>query len=299
VFGDHDLKAASAKIYKILNRSLSYLQDRAPEEWARRQSDKGLITVPNGVNAILSVFGDLIHHLLKQEVISATKSSADEICSAIEEYLDVVSGFYKNLSLEQRQKLASEKGGGAPIKIQNTIRLAINESFKDFKPEGLETFIKQQDSQFNDETLRMCGTLERDFRQRVQEKLMNEMGSKDWRIKGVPKKIWDKITEMHTDALREEQVTDENSEPWDFTDFSDLRTVIIDKWTLFEKDFMFPGSGNASKAKKTEWIVRLKDIRNPLAHNRGNALEEDFRWVEAIEEWQINNNAAYLKELSE
>jgi len=247
----------------------------------------------------LSVFGDLIHHLLKQEVISATKSSADEICSAIEEYLDVVSGFYKNLSLEQRQKLASEKGGGAPIKIQNTIRLAINESFKDFKPEGLETFIKQQDSQFNDETLRMCGTLERDFRQRVQEKLMNEMGSKDWRIKGVPKKIWDKITEMHTDALREEQVTDENSEPWDFTDFSDLRTVIIDKWTLFEKDFMFPGSGNASKAKKTEWIVRLKDIRNPLAHNRGNALEEDFRWVEAIEEWQINNNAAYLKELSE
>lgn len=296
-FDDHNLKASSEKVYRILNQAFNYLQDNAQEEWEKKQLEKGLITVPNGINALLSIIGDLTYYLLETKSISSTKSSAEEIGNALEEYLDTVVALFKELPFEQRQKLASEKGGGAPMKIQNTIRLAINERFPDFNPEGLESFIKQQDSQFNAETLRICAILERDFRQRVREGLAHEFGAKDWHLRGVPKKIWDKLVEKHTDELREERATEEDSEPWDFTDFSDLRTIILEKWTIFEKDFMLPGSGNIAKTKKTEWMVKLKDIRNPLAHNRQNASEEDYQIVKAIEEWQLNDNSGPLSEL--
>lgn len=296
VFENHDLKASSDKIYKILNHSLNYLQDKAQKEWETKQSEKGLITVPNGINALLSILGDLIYYLLETKSISS-KSSIEEIGNSLEKYIDTIADFFKGLPFDQRQKLASEKGGGAPVKIQNTIRMAIKDQFSDFNPEGLESFIEQQDSQFNDETMKMCSNLEKEFRQRIRDTLSSELGRNEWKLKGIPVLIWDKLVKKHTDELREGKVKEEDSEAWNYTDFSDLRTIIHEKWALFEKDFMLPASGNTSKAKKTEWMVKLKDIRNPIAHNRSNASEQDYQFVKAIEEWQLNDNSAPIIEL--
>lgn len=294
IFGDYDLSKSANKALAIMLKAFLKLQEEVPNEWNRLQSEKGLITVPNGINALISIIGDLLLFLRDKNKISPLRDSVDQIILELNPYLDVVAKFYAGMDVDLREKLASEKGGGAPRIFQNHIRASIRSEFSEFEPEGLDDFIKQQDTKFNDETSRMTRELEANFRDRIRSILAAEKGRDRWMLDALPAALYNELLQRHTQERREENSEADEKDEWDYSGFAHHRTVIEHNWKSLEKEFMEPQLGQANKSAKTSWLKELNNVRKKVAHGHSNVSEDEYELVHAIFEWHMKDNSTKL-----
>jgi len=133
---------------------------KLPDEWRRKQSDLGLLTINDGVTALIMVLGDIIQHMVAREKIKPLKDPPETIVSNVENYLPGVYQFFEQLSEDERIELRSKYGSGAPARLRRIFQRAISEERDDFSPEGLEEYWRDQSKIFNVETYRRVADIE-------------------------------------------------------------------------------------------------------------------------------------------
>lgn len=282
--GDLDYTYERLKHYLILG--FDYISENVEEEW--KKGDDGMLVINKGIYGIIMILGDILTHLKNSTITDIKKNSVKEIFNETKTYLDPIISYIKTLKDDAKNELKSSYGGRGETKYWRNFQKAIQETHKDFRPEGLEEYFEKEEKRFNDESINFIRDIETSFKKDFKENLENFYGRK-WFEKGVPPKIAEKAV---TDALnKNREIEDEDNEisPWDCLTIIAYREIALKNWqNIFEKECTKPGEEKISggKDEKTKWMVKLERIRNQNFHSY-SVSEEELEFLEELHDWLI------------
>lgn len=283
-FYNGDLDHTFERLSSYLKEGFKYISENVIEEWQKESG--GMLLINKGVYGIISILSDIIDHLNATKVIDSQKDSVKNIFSEVKTYLDPIIFFINKLDENSKTELKSSYGAGGETKYWRTFQKVIQETYKDFKPEGLQEYFKKEAKLFNDKAISYIRDIETEFKKDFRERLEVFFGKK-WFEKGLPPKISDKAT---VDALaknRELEDDDDEVDPWDCMTIIAYREIALKNWqTVFEKEYTKPGDEKISggKEEKTKWMVKLERIRNQNFHSY-SVTEEELDFLEELHDW--------------
>ncbi|MDN5751757.1 MAG: DGQHR domain-containing protein [Nitrosospira sp.] len=283
----------------ILFEYLSYVAKILPEEWQRLPRDNGILTINDGITALIAVFGDIVQHMVDcKEVVSLTDSPA-KIVDTTSTYIDGIKNFFAQLSDIERAELRKKYGSGAPTRLRRIFQLWIQRHRGDFKPNGLDEYWRDQSKQYNVDTYSRVADIETRLRDDVKETLMGAYGNM-WLKRGMPEKLY---TSLITEAAKKNRIIeDENEEktPWDCLMLIHFREIMQHEaqWSkLFQKKYTIPGQEGRKKEEKTSWLVKLNTIRNNADHEY-SVSKDEADYVAALHDWLILEDSEPIVRLS-
>lgn len=272
---------------------LSYIAKILPEEWQRLPGDNGILTINDGVTALIAVFGDLVQHMADRKEISPLTDNPEKIIDIASTYIDGIKAFFAQLSSIERAELRKKYGSGAPTRLRRIFQLWIQKHRDDFKPDGLEEYWRDQSKQYNVDTYSRVADIETRLRDDVKETLINEYGNM-WLKRGMPEKLY---THLITEAAKKNRVIENESEektPWDCLMLIHFREIMHHQaqWSmLFQKKYTIPGQEGKKKEEKTSWLVKLNTIRNNADHEY-SVSKDEADYVAALHDWLILDDSA-------
>lgn len=283
-FYNGDLNHAYDRLKIYLKNGFEYISQNVTDEW--RKENDGMLLINKGVFGLILIFSDIVKFLNEKGVINSHKDSITKMFSEVKHYLDPIIVYINNLDENTKNELKSSYGAGGETKYWRTFQKVINETHKEFKPDGLEEYFKKEAKLFNDKAISYIRDIEMEFKKDFKERL-EEFYGKKWFEKGVPPKIADKATIDALTKNRELEEDDEEVEPWDCLTIIAYREIALKNWqSIFEKNYIKPGeekkSGN--KEEKTKWMVKLERIRNQNFHSY-SVLEEELFFLEELHDW--------------
>ena len=275
-------------LYRFIALCFDYIKENLPEEWDRVSSENGMLTSNNSVYAMIKVFNDIVNLLVDDKTVTPTIDEPEKIFKEAKYYMDPLIKYIENVSFEERESI--KRGGGAGVRtaVWRTYQKAISEKRSNFKPEGLEEWIENNTRRYNDESFRMIQDIEqfldKDFKERLEEYY-----GENWLMDGIPKKVYDSATKMAADKDYDKKLQRGTTDPWTCLLLIDYRDIAISNknwYEVFEKYYTKPGEERISGGKnaKTNWMVKLNEIRNNLFHNY-SVTKEQFELLESLHEW--------------
>ncbi|WP_288226435.1 hypothetical protein [uncultured Enterococcus sp.] len=214
----------------------------------------------------------------------------EEIVETVKPYLEVIIKFYKKVDEQERTKIKKTYGSGGKQLYWRTLQREIKKVYPDFSPKGLDEYWKDNDTRFNEITYSYIMRIELFMRDDFKKRLMIKY-REDWFNLGLPKKVYDKATQLAADkdfGKPKEQATD----PWTCLHFIHFREIALENWQdLFSDNYTLPEEKgrNGKKTEKTKWMVRLSTIRNENSHVYTSVKEEDYKFVEKIYNWLVKS----------
>jgi DNA sulfur modification protein DndB len=185
-------------------------------------------------------------------------------------------------------------GSGAGTKYWRRLQQAISATRPDFAPPGLTDYLQSEEKQFNDESRDMIAALAQFMKGDIRKRLENEYGS-TWHKDGVPRKIMIDAGKLAVEKNADRDA-DHELEAWDclyIVNYQAIMTQTQDLWKrLFEKRYTRPGDeGNSGGWKaRTDWILRLNNLRNDVMHER-TVTAEDHDFLVTLTTWLIKGQA--------
>jgi hypothetical protein len=165
---------------------------------------------------------------------------------------------------------------------RRTCERAIRDSIPEFNPPGLEDFVKDQSARTNERAYPIVERIEKTLKLLIVEGLRveyQELPDGDaWWYSGIPDEVRKKASTRLEDELGKG-----NKE--DYLELIDFRKIVLKNWEVFKDTFAYGDKGN--KEKRTEWIVKVNDIRKIVMHPAKNrqVTSEDLVWLETYERW--------------
>ena len=209
-------------------------------------------------------------------------------------YLDPAIASLADLDPAEGLEYRQMYGAGAGTKYWRRLQVAINAARPDFAPPGLAEYLENEEKQFNSESWDMIAELERFLSTDSRKRLEDEFGAR-WFKDGVPRKIQVEAGKLAVERNAERDTEDE-IEPWEclyIVDYQAVLTHTDDLWKrLFEKRYTQPGDENkpGGRKAKTDWLHRLSDYRNDIAHGRSITVE-GYEFLVMITTWLIKGQA--------
>ena len=283
-------KSASTveRIRLVLSAFFHYIATDYEGEWSRLPKDGGLLTINDGITALIMVFGDVVNHLVKTDQIKPLTDDPETIVDTATTYLDGLKPYFDTLTETERAELRKKYGSGAPTRLRRIFQKAINAARDDFVPHGLAEYWRDQSKLYNVETYSRVADIELKLRDDVKAALMAEHGNM-WLKRGMSEKLY---THLATEAARKNRTIENDEEektPWDCLNLIHIREIMMHgaQWsTLFQKDFTIPGQEGRKKDDKTGWLVKMNSIRNNADHEY-SVSKEDADYVTAVHDWLI------------
>ncbi len=281
-FGDID--EAYERLSSFLCEGFKYISENLDEEW--RKGSDGILLINKGISGIILILSDLVSLLNKNNIIDSKKDSIKQMFSEVKNYLDPVIIFIKDLDENVKNELKSSYGTGGEIKYWRTFQKVIQDTFPEFKPDGLEEYFKKEAKLYNDKAIAYIRDIETEFKRDFKERLKDHFGKK-WFEKGLPPKISEKAIVDALSKNRELEEEDEQVDAWDCITIIAYREIALKNWqSIFEKEYTKPGEEKISggKDEKTKWMVRLERIRNQNFHSY-SVTEEELSFLEELHDW--------------
>lgn len=283
-------KSASTveRIRLVLSAFFHYIAADYEDEWSRLQKDGGLLTINDGITALIMVFGDVVSHLVKTDQIKPLADEPQAIVDTATTYLDGLKPYFEKLTETERAELRKKYGSGAPTRLRRIFQKAINAKRDDFVPHGLAEYWRDQSKLYNVETYSRVADIELKLREEVKVALMAQHGNM-WLKRGMSEKLY---THLATEAARKNRKIENDEEeksPWDCLNLIHIREIMMHEaqWsTLFQKEFTIPGQEGRKKDDKTGWLVKMNSIRNNADHEY-SVSKEDADYVAAVHDWLI------------
>jgi len=276
-----------------------YFQTQFEDEWSRLPKDGGLLTINDGITALIALFGDIVDHMVKHGEISPLVDPPERIVERASLYADGLKSWFKTLSEDDRTALRKKYGSGAPTRFRRVFQLAVQKKRDDFAPSGLAEYWRDESKQFNVETYSRVADIELKLRDDLKDALTKTHGNM-WLKRGMSEKLY---THLSTEAARKnrniENDADEKS-PWDCLNLIHIREIMMhgSQWsTLFQKRYTIKGQESAKKEDKTGWLVKLNTIRNNADHEY-SVSQADAEYVAALHDWLILDNSDAICRLS-
>ena len=284
-FYNGDLDNAYERLKNYLVKGFDYISINTLSEW--NKENEGMLLINKGIYGLILIFSDIVKYLNDIQTINSQKDPINKMFAEITPFLDPIIVYINKLDENSKNDLKSSYGAGGETKYWRTFQKVINETHKEFKPEGLEEYFKKEAKLFNDKAISYIRDIETEFKKDFKEKL-EEFYGKKWFEKGVPPKIADKAT---VDALAKNRELDEDDDevvdPWDCLTIIAYREISLKNWqNIFEKSYTKPGEEKISggKEEKTKWMVKLERIRNQNFHSY-SVLEEELWFLEELHDW--------------
>lgn len=275
-----------------LKMCFGYIRDNLPNEWNTGEQEDGFLVINGQVESLIRIFSDIIDHLVKQENVNTKALSAHAIFEEAEYYIVPLIDFYKALTIEERQELKKNYGVAGRTKVWRILQRSIHNVRRDFQPDGLEKYWKDEDKRYNEESFKFIRDIETFMKDDFKNKLEADYGA-NWFKRGVPKAVYDKATSLA--AEKNYSIADESKEcsPWDCLTIIDYRRIATygSNWqNIFAKSYTRPHEEKISGGKeaKTEWMQKLESIRNNNFHSY-SVKEEEYNFLAELHNWLIDD----------
>ncbi|MBO9706648.1 MAG: DGQHR domain-containing protein [Caulobacter sp.] len=292
-------KTTLDKTKRILCEYLTYVAQTMPDEWQRLPKDNGILTINDGITALIAVFGDVVQHMVERKEIAPLTTSPEKIMEIASTYVDGIKGFFDQLSEVERGELRKKYGSGAPTRLRRIFQQWIQNQRDDFAPEGLAEYWRDQSKQYNIDTYSRVADIETRLRDDVKEVLMDAYGNM-WMKRGMPEKLY---TYLVTEAAKKNRLIENEKDektPWDCLMLIHLRDIMQHQaqWSnYFQKRYTIPGQEGRKKEEKTSWLVQLNSIRNNADHEY-SVSKDEADYVAAIHDWLILDDGESISRIS-
>lgn len=274
-----DYEKTLVKSFEVLKESFDYLSSALYDQWKVGSGEGGFIAMNIGVATSIRIIDELILFLIKTEDFEPEKSSSSQVANKIIPYLKTVAEFVSTRDINELKKLRGHLGGSAVDKVIREFQYAVNKSFEDFNPAGLEKWIKDNSGIYNNPSKLMGDEIQLGIRNFVFSKLKEELGEKNWWTQGVHKKIQTycataQIEEGHSEEIEHYLLT------------LHYQQIVKDNKALLLEYFTPNDMKSAGIDKRLSWFVQFNTIRKKFSHpERDKVTEEEFGFLTDLKEW--------------
>lgn len=244
---DHDkaMNECKKRIVSYLRECYNYVHHELDEKLF-----KDFIICNRGTYAFVALVGSLNKHLIKSGVITQF-SSLPERMAVIKPLLDIFINYLSNLPAADENELRLIRGQQAERTWLCRFQNSIHNKIPDYNPDGLESWLKSQDSGLQQKAKDYSEKIFIVLKDRVLEKLQELYGD-NWEssVNDIKKECLKKLITLHGD---EEDFDLQEIEWTDAIDLNDLKTIIDKNWSqLKEEDYNFVPF-------KKEFAIRVND----------------------------------------
>ena len=244
---DHDkaMNECKRRIVSYLRECYNYVHHELDEKLF-----KDFIICNRGTYAFVALVGSLNKHLIKSGVITQF-SSLPERMAVIKPLLDIFINYLSNLPAADENELRLIRGQQAERTWLCRFQNSIHNKIPDYNPDGLESWLKSQDSGLQQKAKDYSEKIFIVLKDRVLEKLQELYGD-NWEssVNDIKKECLKKLITLHGD---EEDFDLQEIEWTDAIDLNDLKTIIDKNWSqLKEEDYNFVPF-------KKEFAIRVND----------------------------------------
>ena len=244
---DHDkaMNECKKRIVSYLRECYNYVYHELDEKLF-----KDFIICNRGTYAFVALVGSLNKHLIKSGVITQF-SSLPERMAVIKPLLDIFINYLSNLPAADENELRLIRGQQAERTWLCRFQNSIHNKIPDYNPDGLESWLKSQDSGLQQKAKDYSEKIFIVLKDRVLEKLQELYGD-NWEssVNDIKKECLKKLITLHGD---EEDFDLQEIEWTDAIDLNDLKTIIDKNWSqLKEEDYNFVPF-------KKEFAIRVND----------------------------------------
>ena len=275
--------------YPVLLGCFNYLKVHLTSEWERGEEGDGLLTINSAIGGLIRVINDIVNFLIENKRIDPLTDKKDDVIDNICHYLSAVVKFYEDLSNDQREALKKRYGAGGVTEFWRNYQKSIYEFENKFCPDGMIKHFDDKAKKFNTDTYTYIMNIEMFMKNDFRERLTSKFGSKgdDWFRFGVPQSVYVEAATRAAEENAKRAIGAEEIKPWDKLYLIDYRKIALygSNWSeLFEEKYGEPIKGN--REKRTEWMVKLGNIRNIVDH-RYCVSEEQSEYVKGIYDWLV------------
>lgn len=269
------------KSKSFFKECFNFIERKVQEQWNKGSGEGGFVSMNVSISAFIRLFEDLIDYQITTNAITPEDMNGIELAESIKPMLEFVTEFVSNMSDEDSRKLRSKFGSGATEKVLREYQNAIHSNLNDFKPDGIEQWIKESSGMFNLSSKKIGDQIQMMIRKHIFSELKNQYGEKYWWNSGIPKDLQKKCADKLID--------NNHSEPAEnYLLTLDYMSIIRDsnnkKFLL--SNYTRPGEERLKERDKLSWFVKFNSIRNKFSHpEREKVTEEEFNFIKELEEW--------------
>lgn len=266
----------------IVNAWFLRICEHAAEWWALGKAEGGGLAMNDGVVICIAVLRSVFDHLARNG-LPLVEMSEEEVIGKLDRYGHELGKYLGSLNgMEKDAFRKGHRGTQGQTLGRRTCERAIRDSIPEFNPPGLEDFVKDQSARTNERAYPIVERIEKTLKLLIVEGLRveyQELPDGDaWWYSGIPDEVRKKASTRLEDELGKG-----NKE--DYLELIDFRKIVLKNWEVFKDTFAYGDKGN--KEKRTEWIVKVNDIRKIVMHPAKNrqVTSEDLVWLETYERW--------------
>jgi DNA sulfur modification protein DndB len=261
--------------FRVINGWFEEISDVCHDIWALGSSEGGFLATNNGVAPLLKVLESVLKHLGLQE---CGRMSDIDLTEKIKPFARASGDFFKSLTPADLKAMRRLQGASGHGQVMRQVQQYLSTVFTDFQPDGLAVWIENQDIGRAQEAKLKVDDIERRLHKVVVGTLKDTYFDTDeaWWLH-VPLAI-------RTDVSARREV-DGRKRPLDgYFYLINYKDIVDSEWNLFSPTFN-KLSSDQSKSGRTNWFVRLNEIRNKAAHpNSGGLSKDDVAWLDALDE---------------
>jgi len=268
----------------FLKLTFNYVKDCIPLIWDRPNN---VLLINKGIYAIIKLQSDIVDFLIETKVLKVG-DSAKKYFEESKSYLDPAINFFQEMDGELEETLRKAYGTGGYTKYWRTLQMSVSDVYKEFNPVGLEEYKKREAREYNTKAFKYIRDIETYFKNDFKEKLKSKFGTK-WFKNGVPPQLAKKAMETAYDKNLKIENEENEVKPWDCLTIIAYRTIALKNWRdLFEIEYTRPNERkiNGGKEAKTQWMVKLENLRNENFHQY-SVSEDEFYFLEELHDWLI------------
>jgi len=235
---------------------------------------------------LILIISDVCDHLSKTQGVNPRTMIVDSLAIDTMAYLDPLIRYFRELSIEERANLRRSYGTAGRTKYWRTLQRVISDNRPEFKPEGLDQYLKDSSKRYNTQSFEMIRDIETHLKEDIKGQLIGEYGLNWWK-RGVPLDVYEAAELLATKKNREIEDPNQEENPWNQIHLIDYRKIILHNWSkIFQQNYSFPGV-KGDKSEKTAWLYKLNIIRNQNFHEY-SVKQEEFDFLKEVHQWICN-----------
>ncbi len=275
-------------LYNFLLKMFNRLSESLENDWEISTNDESCIVSNAFIYGYIRIFSDIVDYLIKFKEINPKMEKVDFLVEKCAPYLDAVAYRIEELAPSERVALRKQYGRVGDNKFWRILQQALHEKFKDFNPEGLEEYWRDNSMKFNEAAYKLIRDIELYIKDKIIKKLSDYYGENWFRL-GCPKAVYDSAHKLASDKNYNKQAGELDELPQDQLHLIEYREIMLyhTNWSeLFEKDFGDPNI-KGDRKKRTEWLCKLNQIRNQNFHTY-SVKEDEYLLLKNIAEWLLH-----------
>jgi DNA sulfur modification protein DndB len=260
----------------VVNAWFHTIRKAVSDWWELGSGEGGGLAMNDGVTVCTNVLRSVVEHLDHGKV-RLTSLTSKEVIERLSPYAEALSGYFALMTVEQRIVFRAGRGVQGQTAGTRHAQQSIQLKYPDFQPDGLAEFLEREKARTNDQAASLINRIERVLYQVVVGALKEEFGAENevWWYAGVPEFVRTPVT------TKQEKDRNQRGAKERYLDFVEYRDIIRQNWLLFGPIL---GEGKVgSKDKRTEWIVRVNDLRK-IAMHASSAIWVSFEQIAELQQ---------------